>query len=121
MTRKFTEEHKKNMSLAKTGNKNPMWHKPHTKKWKKENSKRMSNEKNPNWKGNNASYRTIHQWVRRRKPKSMFCEKCGKITDKLDAHSINHTYERDISKWQWRCRSCNNLGVRIKRKNARRK
>ena len=51
-------------------------------------------------------YRVLHEWVRRWKPKSLFCEKCGRLTDKLDASSIKHTYERDISKWRWLCRKC---------------
>ncbi len=59
-----------------------------------------------NYKKMGVGYQSLHQWVAYHKPKSMFCEKCGKITDKLDASSINHTYERDIYKWRWLCRPC---------------
>ena len=64
------------------------------------------NELNPSWKGESVGNSGIHYWIKRHKPKSMFCEKCGKVTDRLDASSINHTYERDISKWRWLCRGC---------------
>ena len=63
----------------------------------------------PNWKGDKVSYVGIHCWIRRWKPKSMFCERCGKITEELDASSINHTYERDISKWKWLCKRCHGI------------
>jgi hypothetical protein len=59
-----------------------------------------------NFKTNGVGYQSLHQWVAYHKPKSMFCECCGKVTEKLDASSINHTYERDISKWEWLCRPC---------------
>lgn len=51
-------------------------------------------------------YATLHQWVKYHKPKSLFCEICGLISNKLDASSINHTYKRDISQWRWLCRKC---------------
>jgi hypothetical protein len=66
----------------------------------------LTNEKHPNWKGDKVGYHALHKWIYNHKPKSMFCEKCGKITDILDASSINHTYERDISKWRWLCKRC---------------
>lgn len=61
---------------------------------------------NGRWKGSDVGLDALHLWIRKRKPKSIFCEKCGKITDKLDCSSINHIYERDISKWRWLCRRC---------------
>lgn len=32
--------------------------------------------KNPNWKGEEAGLKAIHEWVRRRKAKPEFCEEC---------------------------------------------
>jgi len=63
-------------------------------------------KKNGQWKGNKVSYKSLHQWVRRHKPKSMFCECCGKITEKLDCANISGDYLRDISDWRWLCRKC---------------
>ena len=42
----FTEEHKKNLSISKTGDKNPMFEKYHTLKTKKIMSKKSSGDKN---------------------------------------------------------------------------
>lgn len=63
-------------------------------------------EKNGMWKGDKVSYRSLHQWINFNKPKSRFCECCGKATNKLDASSIDHTYKRDISQWRWLCKKC---------------
>jgi hypothetical protein len=41
----------------------------------------------------------------------MFCEKCGKVTDKLDCANISGKYLRDlrdISDYRWLCRRCHN-------------
>jgi len=67
---------------------------------------KMVGNKNPMWKGNKVSYVALHDWVRYNKPKSMFCEKCGKITPKLDASNISGKYLRDIGDFRWLCRSC---------------
>lgn len=61
---------------------------------------------NHNWKGDKVSYRSLHEWIRRHKPKSMFCEKCGKVTEKLEVANISKLYKRDISDFRWLCRSC---------------
>src|SRR3990167_10454859 len=50
-------------SLAKLGSKNPMFGK---KAWNKGlKLPQLSNENHPNWKGNNASYGSIHDWIDR--------------------------------------------------------
>jgi hypothetical protein len=36
----------------------------------------------------------------------MFCEKCGKVTNKLDCANISGEYKRDISDYRWICRHC---------------
>jgi hypothetical protein len=38
---------------------------------------RNRGENNPSYKGDSAGYGAIHAWVRRRKIKPEFCEKCG--------------------------------------------
>lgn len=65
-------------------------------------------EKHPSWKGDDVGYKGLHKWIRDHKPMSMFCEKCGKITDKLDAANISGEYKRDISDFRWLCRKCHN-------------
>jgi len=62
--------------------------------------------KNHMWKGDKVKYQPLHAWVKRHKPKSMFCEKCGKVTSKLDLANISGEYKRDISDFRWLCRRC---------------
>lgn len=69
-------------------------------------SKSKLGSKNPLWKGNKVGYTSLHGWVKRHKPKSLFCEKCGKVTDKLDCANISGNYLRDIYDFRWLCRSC---------------
>jgi len=78
----------------------------HSKESRLKNSLAHLGKRPPNYKETGVGYTSLHQWVAYHKPKSPFCERCGKITTKLDASSINHTYERDISKWRWLCRPC---------------
>lgn len=77
----FTEVHKKRMAVSKLGKKNSMW------------------------KGDKVSYGTLHQWVKRHKPKVEFCECCG-IKKSLDVANINGKYKRDINDFEWLCRIC---------------
>lgn len=63
-------------------------------------------EKNGMWKGDKVRYGALHDWIKEYKPKSMFCEKCGKVTEKLDCANISGEYKRDISDWRWLCRKC---------------
>ena len=58
------------------------------------------------WVGDKIGYTGLHGWIKRNKPKSMFCEKCGKITSKLDCANISGEYKRDISDFRWLCRKC---------------
>jgi hypothetical protein len=60
----------------------------------------------PNFKFDNVSYGALHDWIKSHKPKSLFCEKCGKITDKLDCANISGEYKRDIADFRWLCRRC---------------
>lgn len=82
-------------------------------KHKEETKKNISNslmgkrvgEKNPVWKGNNVSYKGLHQWIRKYKPRKERCEKCGE-KKKLDVANISGEYKRDVNDYQWLCRSC---------------
>ena len=71
-----------------------------------ETSIKFMTEGNPNWKGNDVSCSGIHAWIKRHKPRSMFCERCGEVTSKLDCANISQEYKRDISDFRWLCRSC---------------
>ena len=55
-----------------------------------------SNEYKGLWKGNSAKYGAIHAWVRSRKIKPIFCEKCNK-KKAFDLSNISGEYKRVIS------------------------
>jgi hypothetical protein len=98
--KKLSEEHKIKIGLASLGRKPSL-------ETRVKHSISKLGIKNPMWKGNDKiHFSTLHEWVRRNKPKSMFCEMCGKITDKLDASNISGEYKRDISDFRWLCRRC---------------
>src|SRR5689334_1321062 len=90
--KRYGPETGKKISLAKKG-------KPNLK---------IKGENNGIWVGNNISYFGLHGWVRRNKPKSTFCESCGKQT-KLDIANISGEYKRDIDDFKWLCRRCHML------------
>jgi len=74
----------------------------HSWKFRKEE---MLSEKNPMWKDKRVGYNALHGWIKRHKPKSLFCEKCRK-TKKLDISNVSGKYKRDISDFRWLCRRC---------------
>lgn len=64
---------------------------------------------NPNhylYKGENASYISLHGWVRRHKGKPSFCEHCGIIEGKFQWANKSHEYKRDLGDWISLCIPC---------------
>ena len=72
------------------------------------------------------SYRTLHHWVHRHKPKTKNCEICNKVKP-LQAANISGQYKRDINDYQWLCVKChvikdgtiNNLNYRRYKNNGK--
>ena len=65
-------------------------------------------EKSHKWKGEKASYNTIHASVRELKGKPQNCEKCGKINCRIEL-SFNHHNEkptRNLEDYKYLCSSC---------------
>lgn len=75
--------------------------------WKEETKKKFgkSNELHPLWKGDNAGYVALHFWIRKNKPKSEFCEKCGKKKP-LELANISGEYKRNVNDFEWLCVRC---------------
>lgn len=64
-------------------------------------------ENHPNWKGDKATYRAIHNWVEVRLGKPMNCSKCNDNTkSRYHWANINHKYERNINDWIRLCAKC---------------
>ena len=61
-----------------------------------------------NWKGNAVSYREIHKWINRYKPKPEYCIICNE-KKKLEACNISGEYKRDLNDFLYCCRSCHRL------------
>jgi len=77
----MTESHRRNISLSKLAEKNPMW------------------------KGDKVQYDALHEWMRNHLPKKILCEIC-KMKPPYDIANISGKYLRDFSDWQRVCRTC---------------
>jgi hypothetical protein len=98
--KKISDEHRKKVSEFMTG--------------------RRCNENNPSWKGNNASYKALHQWVRRHKHKPELCEICNNKTP-YDTANISGEYKRDVNDYQWLCRACHFKNHAFQRREKQRR
>ena len=78
-------------------------------KKQKEHIKKLNsnqkNENNRNWKGEQAGYKAIHLWVRTHLQKPELCPKC-KIREPREVANLDGKYSRDLTTWEWLCRSC---------------
>lgn len=66
------------------------------------------NEANPMWKGDKASYGSIHDWVRKRLGTPSRCENCGSTNGKHYewANLDNHSCKRNLEDWIRLCAKC---------------
>ena len=62
-------------------------------------------EGNPQWKGDDVGYASLHMWITEHKPKPELCERC-RMKKPHDLASVNHTYTRNLDEWEWVCRGC---------------
>ena len=74
-------------------------------KWSESAKENRKGSGNPKWAGDMVSFRGLHSWVRRSKPKTVFCERCGNVPP-FDVANISGHYHRDINDFEWLCRSC---------------
>jgi ribosomal protein L40E len=63
-------------------------------------------ENSPQWKGDDASYSAIHNWVIVHYGKAVKCRKCGRTDLSVEWANLPHTYKRDIRDWVPLCASC---------------
>lgn len=71
-------------------------------------SKSKTNEKHPNWKGNDIKYSSLHQWINRHLPQKDLCEFCNKKPPH-DCACITRIYNRDFINWARLCSSCHTI------------
>ena len=67
-----------------------------------------SDNKNGNWKGNDACYISIHNWVKRKLGQPNFCSKCGKKGNnyQIQWSNVDHQYKRNLEDWNRLCIRC---------------
>lgn len=66
---------------------------------------RLSGDNNPQWKGDNVKYSALHEYMRKICPKPDLCESC-KDKPPMDLANKSGEYTRDVTDWEWLCRSC---------------
>jgi len=76
-----------------------------TEEERKRRSQSKMGPKNPQWKGDNVSYRELHSWVQRYKIKPKLCENCKKVPP-YDLANVSGKYKRDINDYEYLCRKC---------------
>jgi Zn-finger protein len=62
-------------------------------------------DKNPMWRGNRVGYTAVHEWVSIRMTKPKICPVCNK-KPVYDLTNVSGKYKRDLSDWIWLCRRC---------------
>ncbi len=77
----FTEDHKQKISQA------------------------MQGENHRLWKGDEVSYKTLHQWVQRYKGVANKCQNCGSEQN-VEWANKSRQYKRDTSDWIQLCKKC---------------
>lgn len=79
----------------------------------------IKGEKNYQWKGIDAGYGSIHEWVSRWKGKPSKCEMCGsEESKKYEWTNVDHQYRRVLEDYIRMCTTCHrkydkNMGVKI--------
>lgn len=76
--------------------------------WRKKISDAQKGKKANNWKGNKATYNSIHHWVRRNFGRPSICEHCTKEFVGLRIHwaNVSGQYKRDRKDWVRLCAKC---------------
>jgi len=110
MSRKLTEEHKEKISKALSGLKKS---EEHNKKNSEARLRYFKKHRPPGWKGEQASYWSIHIWVGRRKGHPDQCTNC-KVKNKRGSDgrnaihwaNVDHKYKRELADYIALCAQC---------------
>lgn len=100
-----TQETIEKIRKKNSGKTHPMYGRTIPDKLKKEMSLAREGDKNPNWKGDKITVSGVHAWVKRHKPKPEYCENCNEKKS-FDLANISGEYKRDVNDFQWVCRRC---------------
>lgn len=79
----------------------------------------------PRWKGNDAGYYSIHDWITKHYGQPVGCDVCGLNDSSRKYHwaNLSHEYRRDRSDFKRMCVSCHRKYdyAEVRRKNADKK
>ena len=83
----------------------------------------ISGINSPHWKDDNVGISGVHYWVKKYLFKPDKCNRCKKITKVLDLSNNSGKYLRDLSDWEYICKSCHRLKDKMSQgeKNGRAK
>lgn len=83
----------------------------------------ISQNNSPHWKGSDVGYSGVHLWYKKYFPKPESCQRCGKVTEILDASNNSGKYLRDGTDWEYICKTCHRLKDKMSQgeKNGRAK
>lgn len=117
--KKLSKQHKSNISKSILGIKRGPLSELHRAKLRKAKLGKTKSKSN-NWKGKEATYRSVHVWVVRNYGKPNTCEYCKKTN--LYGHSIHWASTGDWRKrarrfWKRLCAKCHGEYDALKRKN----
>jgi len=73
--------------------------------WKNKIGEANTGENHGLWKGEDVSYKTLHQWVQRHKGTAKKCEECNS-TENVEWANKSHQYKRDLYDWIELCKKC---------------
>jgi hypothetical protein len=69
----------------------------------------LTEEKNPNWKGDNVGYYALHDWVARYKGKANQCIHCKSTNStRYEWANVSGKYKRDLDDYISLCKKCHN-------------
>ena len=69
------------------------------------NSRLRLGPDHPQWKGEDAGYMAVHNWLRRNREKTGICDECGEVR-RTDWANISGRYLRDAGDYRELCRGC---------------
>jgi len=91
------------------------WKNPEYREHMSEAHKWITEEKHPNWKGEDVGYVPLHIWVRKHLGKPSKCEHC-QSTDKkrYEWANLSGKYKRNLYDWIRLCRGCHIINDKAK-------
>ena len=66
---------------------------------------KIKGKNNGMWKGDQVGQTALHEWIKNRLLKPELCQDCY-LKSPYDLANKSGKYKRELSDWEWLCRSC---------------